>query len=316
MKAEEISVLYAWELCFGNAPKRTGLHHSPFREDRSPSMSIFSGGRKWLDHSSGKGGDAYDFVKEATGLATFAEQSDFLNKKSPAQISISRVPLSRRSDGVIGVDPDTLRKVKLSAMRQLSSCWPEHSLVKLFARKRINHTEPYEIIRALPSPSIGIMGPWIAWIYDHGVKLRTEVESSRSCRWIIGSAGGKPWLHSRLLDPAVSRVLIFEGETDLLFATQWIINGIGSIPDDAALVAAPSASWRPSKDYIRDHLAGRKVITVFDYDEAGRAATSWFVQNTSSKFLDWRKTSAVEGDDFSKLGSNDIAPFILNAFKS
>ena len=314
MKAEEISVLYAWELCFDNAPKRTGLHHSPFREDRSPSMSIFSGGRKWLDHGSGKGGDAYDFVKEATGLATFAEQSDFLNKRSPAKVKVARAPLSARSDKIVGFSPATLRRVKLSAMVQLSRYTSDHSLAKLFAKKHIDGG--IKIMGYLPSPSIGIMGPWIAWIYDHGVKLRTEVESSKSCRWIIGSAGGKPWLHSRLLDPAVSRVLIFEGETDLLYATHWIINSIGRVPDDVALVAAPAASWRPTADYIKDHLAGRKVITVFDYDEAGRAATSWFVRNTSSKFLDWRKTSAVEGDDFSKLGSNDIAPFILSAFKS
>jgi hypothetical protein len=41
---------------------------SPFREDRSPSFSIYDEGRRWKDHGTGEHGDSYDFYQLATGL--------------------------------------------------------------------------------------------------------------------------------------------------------------------------------------------------------------------------------------------------------
>lgn len=41
----------------------------PWREDRKPSFSIFDGGRRWKDHSTGESGDVVDFVARAKGLS-------------------------------------------------------------------------------------------------------------------------------------------------------------------------------------------------------------------------------------------------------
>jgi hypothetical protein len=41
--------------------------HSPFREDRNASLSIFAGGSKWKDHGTGEGGDVIAFLKIALG---------------------------------------------------------------------------------------------------------------------------------------------------------------------------------------------------------------------------------------------------------
>lgn len=38
---------------------------SPFRPDRSPSFSIYDGGRRWIDHATGEGGDVIDFLAQA-----------------------------------------------------------------------------------------------------------------------------------------------------------------------------------------------------------------------------------------------------------
>ncbi len=35
---------------------------SPFREDRSPSFSVFDDGRRWIDHATAERGDAIDFL--------------------------------------------------------------------------------------------------------------------------------------------------------------------------------------------------------------------------------------------------------------
>jgi len=41
--------------------------HSPFREDKSPSFSVFADGRMWKDHATGDHGDAVDFIAKARG---------------------------------------------------------------------------------------------------------------------------------------------------------------------------------------------------------------------------------------------------------
>ena len=40
---------------------------SPFREDRSPSFSIFADGKAWYDHAAGQGGDVIEFIRTAIG---------------------------------------------------------------------------------------------------------------------------------------------------------------------------------------------------------------------------------------------------------
>jgi hypothetical protein len=42
---------------------------SPFREDRSPSFSVFDGGRRWIDHATAERGDAIDFLAKIKGIS-------------------------------------------------------------------------------------------------------------------------------------------------------------------------------------------------------------------------------------------------------
>jgi hypothetical protein len=44
---------------------------SPFREDKTPSFSIYANGRRWRDHGARAdiGGDAVDFVAHALNLS-------------------------------------------------------------------------------------------------------------------------------------------------------------------------------------------------------------------------------------------------------
>src|SRR5258705_6952342 len=42
---------------------------SPFREDRSPSFSVFDDGRRWSDHATHERGDAIDFLAKIKGIS-------------------------------------------------------------------------------------------------------------------------------------------------------------------------------------------------------------------------------------------------------
>src|SRR4051812_37789810 len=43
--------------------------HSPFRQDRHKSFSVFDEDRRWKDHAESTGGDAVDFLARAKGLS-------------------------------------------------------------------------------------------------------------------------------------------------------------------------------------------------------------------------------------------------------
>jgi hypothetical protein len=44
-------------------PDRRGNYRSPRHEDKSPSLSVFGGGKRWKDHSTGEGGTCIDLVR-------------------------------------------------------------------------------------------------------------------------------------------------------------------------------------------------------------------------------------------------------------
>lgn len=53
---------------YGFTINRSGFCRSPFANDSSPSLKVYSGQRGWHDFSSGNGGDIIDFVREYFGL--------------------------------------------------------------------------------------------------------------------------------------------------------------------------------------------------------------------------------------------------------
>jgi len=65
---ERLSIPEAWRLLGLAGQPKIGMNHSPFREDKNPSLSIFGDGRRWKDHGSGDGGSVVDFVATAKNI--------------------------------------------------------------------------------------------------------------------------------------------------------------------------------------------------------------------------------------------------------
>jgi hypothetical protein len=64
-----LSIETLWDH-FNYSPRGGNPIHSPFREDKHPSFSIYTdedGKQKWKDHGTDEGGDAFDFFQRATG---------------------------------------------------------------------------------------------------------------------------------------------------------------------------------------------------------------------------------------------------------
>jgi hypothetical protein len=61
-----LSIDKLWE--YFNYPARNGNPVcSPFREDRTPSFSVYDEGRRWRDHGNDEHGDSFDFYQRAKG---------------------------------------------------------------------------------------------------------------------------------------------------------------------------------------------------------------------------------------------------------
>ncbi|MDA7921296.1 CHC2 zinc finger domain-containing protein [Verrucomicrobiales bacterium] len=67
---ERITIPHLWAILTlsGDPPIKDGVYQSPFRDDSSPSFSIFAGGRRFKDHGTGEGGDAITFLALARGI--------------------------------------------------------------------------------------------------------------------------------------------------------------------------------------------------------------------------------------------------------
>ncbi len=57
-----------WRM-FGLPGKPARSCRSPFREDRSPSFSIYEEDRRWFDNANHEGGDAVDFLAKIKGIS-------------------------------------------------------------------------------------------------------------------------------------------------------------------------------------------------------------------------------------------------------
>lgn len=64
---EKYTIADAWRMTGMEGEPRNSCR-SPFRDDSSPSFSIFDDGKAWCDHATGEGGDVISFVCKALGI--------------------------------------------------------------------------------------------------------------------------------------------------------------------------------------------------------------------------------------------------------
>ena len=69
---------------------------SPFRDDRSPSFSVFDNGTRWHDHADGTGGDVIDLVATALNIS-LSNAARWLLEQSNARTSRRDWPRARRA---------------------------------------------------------------------------------------------------------------------------------------------------------------------------------------------------------------------------
>ena len=253
------TVLDVWRMLMPQSAQcKDGVYHSPFRDDKNPSFSISQQGRKWKDFSSDEGGDIYDFYQKATGC-TWIEAVNALAAGATNQPVLAPEPPKQK---ILAVT-DTQREFERQSVEGFKEAIndAESALCKFLEAKKIK----WQIDQSLwKEGSLGAIDGKPVFHYPYGLKCRHEAETSRSTRWLCGSASGYVWRHQQLSSPHLKQVIVTEGESDAMRLMSLVPQGMRRL-----IVAAPGCSWRPTGDYL--HLIGahRRVVIWTDNDDAG-----------------------------------------------
>lgn len=265
VKAEDVraryTVLDVWRLLFPHsAPAKPGLYHSPFRNDRNPSFSVYAQGHRFSDKASGESGSCLDFYMLATGKPL----KDAIAELANGMESRAVIPPPQHDRELVVTE--TQRRYAQDAMAGFASALQEPSsqLRKLLDAKGISEATARAMHR---DGSLGAIDGKPVFLYPYGIKQRHEAASSRSNRWLCGSGGEWPWRSHLIENPHVTRAVICEGETDAMRLAGLLSQGRRRL-----ILAAPGVSWSPTDDMLHMIGAHREVLIWFDNDKAGNEA--------------------------------------------
>lgn len=295
----------------GEPPERDKLVRSPFRPDRHPSFSIFAGGRRWKDHSSGEQGDAVDFLVLAT-------QQNNTRIFSNAEACVELIRLAGTSD----VKDDGYRRPKtydeIKVRRLYSDVkvgerakWPK------FTALTQREIEKVAELRQLSPQGIGLAaergllfsantdhGP--AWVVADGWKLNAQARRYDGRVWshiggkkawtLPGSMGN--WPVGVLESADFEKILLVEGAPDLLAAFH-LMQRSGIL--NLGVTAMLGAGNHIPHDALRV-FKGKRVRIFAHLDDGGlKAESRWWQQLKEAG-------AVVDGFDFRGLIRQDGQP--------
>ena len=258
------TVLDVWRMLMPHScPAKDGVYHSPFRDDRTPSFSVSKQGNRWKDFASAEGGDCIDFYARATGCSTADAIQKLAEGLGQAPV-LPPPPPKRKPVHVVTAEQRELEQRACDGFADAISD-TESVLYRLLKKKQIDFSVA---ARLWKEGSLGAIDGKPVYLNAFGVKCRNDLDSSRSTRWLAGSDAGHVWRHQCLASPHIKRVILLEGESDMMRLMSLVPQGLRTL-----LIAAPGASWKPSKEYCHFIAAHRSVTLWFDNDAAGIKAS-------------------------------------------
>lgn len=282
-----------------NEPK-IGSCKSPFREDRSASFLITEGDTGWVDFSSGRRGDAVDFIEEALGLTTAGAMlkllelanledqprdgsapkpqtqreimppADFVEYKGPKEIEIPTIYTPSEDEvqqiaTLRKLDPEAVQKAADDGLLFVATvdeqpCWVITDEARCNAQARLMSGEKW---------------------FGNGPKAMTIKGSVGS--WPVG------------IGEAYSRggvILACEGGPDLLAGYQLLHeNGLHGAP-----IAFLGASNRKIHPGAKPFFNGSRVVIVPHNDWAGLSATYGNMNDRNQEWnIGWVDTMTAAG---------------------
>jgi CHC2 zinc finger len=265
----KVTIFEAWSrLGLPGSPRRSC--HSPFREERSPSFSIFAEGTRFKDHATQKGGSVFDFVMEAA-------QCDF---QTAAKIirGWEGGPPFEWSGPVYKIE-EKPRPVGAPDLSHLRS--PTDSEIAMIASLRRLMPEAVSLAAERGLLWCGYMWGQHAWAIADRTGQSAILRRIDGCKWIQGqkaiyAPGSRGDIFIGVAEStSFPRIIVIEGGPDLLAAFQFILTtGLFDRRDDITVVCAVSTSSKFGTDAWR--FRDKYIQIIGHNDEAGlKAVQKW-----------------------------------------
>lgn len=260
---DSMTIRQLWaKLNLATEPNDKGPSLCPFHQEKSPSLNIYAAGRKFHCFGCGAGGSVIDFYIHAMRLPEGAkgaseavralsamlnlEMPEYQPLYKPAERAIARLDTtSRAADGLMTTDVS-----------------PEYMA---WAKERGIYKAVINFM--MDEGSLSFIGGVPNYYYNTGTKVRYDIHSSRSSRWMQGSPQGGLWRYKQVTRFGVKMVYIAEGESDTMRLQQQ------SVHYSEQAVGLPGASTMPTPALAALIGSGRDVFICLDNDPAGRTAT-------------------------------------------
>jgi hypothetical protein len=290
----DLSIPELWAILgLPGEPKPHGAMRSPFREDRSPSFSLFADGRAWKDHATGDGGDAVEFARHALGTDHAGVRTWWIERSGIER----QGPLSERSSlwRSASRDGSSLRSPAAhhQTARRATPASASPPAAIHFPAELVEGTEEtwhaFATRRGIPvtAVSLAVRHGLLRFCRIHGKACYVVTDAARRCaeirrwdgsRFIAGKAYplkgvDKSWLAGCELlerEPQQTAVLLVEGCTDFLSALGLYLTyrQTGGIASWVTLGLFGAGCKRLAPDAAA-LMRGRYVRLVPDGDDAG-----------------------------------------------
>lgn len=259
---EKYTIADAWRMTGLEGEPRNSCR-SPFRDETSPSFSIFDDGKAWCDHATGEGGDVIEFVCKAKGIdhrearTWFAERLglDYHNPPDPH-------PPARPKPAAIKWPGELLTGT--------AATWEAFAASRGIAPGAVQVAVQAGILRFLL-----VDGDRCYCITD---STHRAAEIRRCNRKPFGkskayplSGVSKSWLPGLAMMQGHPCVVIVEGAPDLLSAIHlyYLYRKSGGV-NTWVITAALGATIRNLSPEAMHALKGKRIRLIPDGDDAGR----------------------------------------------
>ena len=280
---ERVTIKEAWSRCGLVGQPKEGMNQSPFRQDSSPSFSIYANGTRWKDFGTDEGGSVVDFLAKAKGLNVpdackaviqMAGLSTDEIKSNPQELapkmpSYNPKPLTITWDFVEGIWDDghdwLVNNPKTQEAIAKWRGWPVHWIETLVESGSIG----CPIYRGIRSLAFLVLKP----TEDGAVRIGYHLREKQTGRWKFIPYGTKAYPFF-MGCPLSSRLIIVEGQWDgitLAGSAGWL-DRHEAWPSDVAVIGMRGANstgvfmeqWGKMMEMTKPN-----VLIIRDADTAG-----------------------------------------------
>lgn len=264
---EKATITKLWHMVGLPGEPKVGMNSCPFHTEKTASFSIFGKDMRCHCFGCGAGGDVVDFYRYASGLDDTVDGRKTAVSRLCQMLGITK----SESDYEIlkSYRDKKVPEIKRINPNQRFACEIPEPYIEWALGKGIREET---ILRAMEEGALSFVNNNPHYHYNTGVKVRFDINSSKSSRWMVGSPQNGLWKFKNVASFRIRHLVMCEGESDTMLAEQ-IIRDLYPFANNIGVVGIPQSSFQPNASLANIIGTDRVVVLCFDNDMAGMIAT-------------------------------------------